>query len=156
MAVFVSVIIPVYNERAYVEEILLRVQAAALEKEILIVDDGSTDGTRVLLQGFEKARAAGHMEIPVQNGGALLALQNIRFFFQDRNQGKGARCAGASKLRAAISFSFRMPIWSTTLGTIRSCSSPFLTDGRTSFTVRAFWEGRSACTTSGITRGTNS
>ena len=88
--VFVSVIIPVYNERAYVEEILLRVQAAPLEKEILIVDDGSTDGTRALLQGFETAQAAGHAEIPVQNGGALLSLQNIRFLFQDRNQGKGA------------------------------------------------------------------
>ncbi len=86
----VSVIIPVYNERAYVEEILLRVQAAPLEKEILIVDDGSTDGTRALLQGFETAQAAGHVEIPVQNGGALLPLQNIRFLFQDRNQGKGA------------------------------------------------------------------
>ena len=89
-AVLVSVIIPVYNERAYVEEILLRVQAAPLEKDNLIVDDGSTDGTRALLHGFETAQAAGQVEIPVQNGGALLPLQNIRFLFQDRNQGKGA------------------------------------------------------------------
>lgn len=152
----VSVVIPVYNERAYVEEVLLRVQAAPLEKEILIVDDGSTDGTRALLQGFEKAQAAGHAEIPVQNGGAVLPLQNIRFFFRIETRAKGPRCAGASKLRAATSCSFRMPIWSTTLATIRSCSSPFLTGERTLCTARAFWEGRSACTTSGTTRGINS
>ena len=41
-----SVIIPVYNERATIAEILARVRAVTLEKEILIVDDGSTDGTR--------------------------------------------------------------------------------------------------------------
>ena len=45
-----SVVIPVYNERATIEEIIARVQAVRVEKEIVIVDDGSTDGTAELLQ----------------------------------------------------------------------------------------------------------
>ena len=86
----VSVVIPVYNERAYIEQVLLRVQAVDLEKEVLVIDDGSTDGTRELLHDFEQKQAAGQREIAVQNGRALLPLENIRFIFQDRNQGKGA------------------------------------------------------------------
>ena len=86
----VSVVIPVYNERAYIEQVLLRVQAVDLEKEVLVIDDGSTDGTRELLHDFEQAQAAGQREVSVQNGKALLPLENIRFIFQDRNHGKGA------------------------------------------------------------------
>ena len=86
----VSVVIPVYNERAYIEEVLLRVQAVDIEKEVLVIDDGSTDGTRELLRGFEEAQAAGQREVSVQNGRALLALEGIRIIFQDRNYGKGA------------------------------------------------------------------
>ena len=47
----ISIVIPVYNERATIEEILLRVQAVDLAKEIIVVDDGSTDGTRSFLGG---------------------------------------------------------------------------------------------------------
>ncbi len=47
-AMKVSVVIPVYNERAFIEEVLLRVQAQQLNKEILVIDDGSTDGTRAV------------------------------------------------------------------------------------------------------------
>ena len=47
---WVSVVIPVYNEMKTIEEILLRVQASDVglgkDREIVIVDDGSTDGTR--------------------------------------------------------------------------------------------------------------
>ena len=41
----ISVIIPVYNERSTINEIIARVRAVDLEKEIIVVDDGSTDGT---------------------------------------------------------------------------------------------------------------
>jgi glycosyltransferase involved in cell wall biosynthesis len=88
--VIVSVIIPVYNECAYIEEVLLRVQAVGLEKEVLVIDDGSTDGTRELLKELEKAQAAGQAEVTIKNGRALLSLEHTRFIFQDRNRGKGA------------------------------------------------------------------
>lgn len=49
-----SVIIPVYNEKATIEEIARRVKAAEPgDKEIIIVDDGSTDGTRDILKRLE-------------------------------------------------------------------------------------------------------
>jgi glycosyltransferase involved in cell wall biosynthesis len=88
--VTVSIIIPVYNERAYIEEVLLRVQATDLEKEVIVIDDGSTDGTRDLLRDLEKAQTDGRSEVPIQNGRMCLSLENIRFIFQDRNSGKGA------------------------------------------------------------------
>jgi glycosyltransferase involved in cell wall biosynthesis len=68
----VSVVIPVYNEVSTIREIVARVQAVDLDKEIIIVDDGSTDGTRELLQEIS------------------LAQKNVRVFYHDRNQGKGA------------------------------------------------------------------
>jgi dolichol-phosphate mannosyltransferase len=54
-----SVIIPVYNEKKTISEILKRIEAVNLadfscEKEIIIVDDGSTDGTKEILKTFEK------------------------------------------------------------------------------------------------------
>ncbi len=56
----VSIIIPIYNERQYVERILQRVEAAplpdGLEKEIIMVDDGSTDGTTLVLEGLHRDR----------------------------------------------------------------------------------------------------
>jgi glycosyltransferase involved in cell wall biosynthesis len=86
----VSVVIPVYNERAFIEEVLLRVQASPIEKEIILIDDKSTDGTRALLEDFDKAQSEGRREVSVQNGKARLSLSNIRFLFQQQNGGKGA------------------------------------------------------------------
>jgi glycosyltransferase involved in cell wall biosynthesis len=86
----VSVVIPVYNERAFIEEILLRVQASPIDKEIILVDDKSTDGTRALLEDLDKAQSQGKREVAVQNGRAMLSLDNIRFLFQPQNGGKGA------------------------------------------------------------------
>ena len=86
----VSVVIPVYNERAFIEEVLLRVQAVPIDKEIIVVDDKSTDGTRPLLVELDRAQSEGRREILVQNGKARLSLENFRFIFQSQNCGKGA------------------------------------------------------------------
>lgn len=66
-----TVVMPVYNERATIEEIVARVLAVPVRKELVAVDDASTDGTRETL--LELGRREGF--------GVLL---------QDRNQGKGA------------------------------------------------------------------
>jgi glycosyltransferase involved in cell wall biosynthesis len=47
-----SVVIPVYNEEETIEEIINRVIYAPYRKEIIVVDDGSTDGTRNILRGL--------------------------------------------------------------------------------------------------------
>ncbi|MEY4670110.1 MAG: hypothetical protein RL518_2809 [Pseudomonadota bacterium] len=49
----ISIIIPVFNERRTIREIVRRVKDTPYEKEIIIVDDGSTDGTRQILKAFE-------------------------------------------------------------------------------------------------------
>ena len=66
-----SVIIPVYNEVQNIREILKRVQATGLAWEILIVDDGSTDGTREILKELD-------------------GTDQIRVILHEKNQGKGA------------------------------------------------------------------
>ena len=85
-----SVVIPVYNERATIEELLTRVQSVAFEKEIIIVDDASTDGTREFLQALVQSS----QEDPaVQTSAAAagqLRTENVRVFFHEKNRGKGA------------------------------------------------------------------
>ncbi len=65
-----SVVIPVYNEKNYILEIIRRVKAVQIEKEIIIVDDCSTDGTREILEG--------------------LAAKGEKVIFHEKNMGKGA------------------------------------------------------------------
>ncbi|HEY8445472.1 MAG TPA: glycosyltransferase family 2 protein [Thermomicrobiales bacterium] len=63
-----SIVIPVYNERATIAELLRRVRATPWPKQIIIVDDGSTDGTTEALQA---EAAAGDVELivhPVNQG----------------------------------------------------------------------------------------
>lgn len=85
-----SVIIPVYNEKATIEEILRRVQDTRIRKEIVLVDDYSTDGTRQILEVILKRQASGEQVAPAQDGGDAIPLSNVRVFFQEKNQGKGA------------------------------------------------------------------
>ncbi len=66
-----SVVMPVFNERDTIEEIVRRVLAVTMRLVLIVVDDGSTDGTREQLS-------------------ALQAELGFRLFLQDRNQGKGA------------------------------------------------------------------
>lgn len=86
----VSVIIAAYNERAFIEEILRRVQAVGVAHEIVVVDDGSTDGTREWLTEMHRLQQAGETEAEILEGRSRLPLSNIRFLFQKHNQGKGA------------------------------------------------------------------
>lgn len=67
----ISVVMPIYNERATIAEILRRVRAVELDKEIICVDDHSTDGTWDILQ--EEAQVPG-----------------TRVFRHPKNRGKGA------------------------------------------------------------------
>jgi glycosyltransferase involved in cell wall biosynthesis len=77
-----SVVMPVYNEIATIHEIILRVLAVDLDKELIIVDDWSTDGTREYLQSLALSEAG---EPPASE-----KRRRLRIFFQDRNYGKGA------------------------------------------------------------------
>ena len=68
----VSVIIPLYNEVETIAEIVSLVQSAVPDKEIIIVDDGSTDGTRDRLKEIGQGQ------------------NNVNIVYHDRNKGKGA------------------------------------------------------------------
>ena len=50
-----SVVVPTFNERRWVRELIRRVRAVPIAKEIIVVDDGSTDGTRETLRELEGA-----------------------------------------------------------------------------------------------------
>jgi glycosyltransferase involved in cell wall biosynthesis len=65
-----SVIVPVFNEKATVLPLLEKVLAVPIDKEVVIVDDGSTDGTREILRAFQHP--------------------DVRIVFHEKNQGKGA------------------------------------------------------------------
>jgi glycosyltransferase involved in cell wall biosynthesis len=65
-----SVVIPVFNEKATIAEIIDRVIKVDIEKEIIVVDDGSTDGTRAILEELKP--------------------RIDRLIFMERNSGKGA------------------------------------------------------------------
>lgn len=86
----ISVVVPVYNERATIAEIVRRVQEVGIEKEILIVDDGSTDGTREFLKDLAARCNSTSGAAALPEGSSDLPTDRIRVFFQERNCGKGA------------------------------------------------------------------
>jgi len=66
-----SVIVPVFNERDTLKEIVRRIREVAIPKEIILVDDGSTDGTRELLAELD-------------------GREDLKIYYHQHNQGKGA------------------------------------------------------------------
>ncbi len=79
-----SVLIPVYNEVNTLEEAIRRVRNVQLPKEIIVVDDGSSDGSRELLNRLA-------MEAKPGND----SLNELKAYFQLTNQGKGAAIRSA-------------------------------------------------------------
>ncbi len=75
----VSVLIPVYNEERTVAEVVRRVMAVPLEKEIILVDDGSQDQSRQILDGLRQ-----------QSERTADPSNQLKVAFQPYNQGKGA------------------------------------------------------------------
>jgi glycosyltransferase involved in cell wall biosynthesis len=65
-----SIVMPCYNERDTIEAIVKRVHATPYDKEIIVVDDGSQDGTREILKRLEPEFG-------------------LRLFFHEQNRGKG-------------------------------------------------------------------
>jgi glycosyltransferase involved in cell wall biosynthesis len=65
-----SVVVPVYNERNSLLEIIQKIESVPISKEIILVDDFSTDGSRDLLRG--------------------LAKEGLKVLYHERNMGKGA------------------------------------------------------------------
>jgi glycosyltransferase involved in cell wall biosynthesis len=81
-----SVLIPVYNEERTLEEVVRRVRAVQIPKEIILVDDGSNDRSRQILSQLEEDKE--RLRDP---------LNQVKIFLQPYNQGKGAA------LRTALS-----------------------------------------------------
>src|SRR3972149_5582618 len=75
----ISIIMPVYNEKRYIEEIINRVLKTDIEKELIIVDDFSTDGTRDILS-------------------RVGANRGIKIIYHERNKGKGMAIRTALKV----------------------------------------------------------
>lgn len=73
-----SVVIPVYNEKRWITEVLRRVRMVPIPKEIILVDDLSTDGTREMLPQFED--------------------ENTKILYKKVNQGKGAALRDGFKI----------------------------------------------------------
>ena len=69
-----SIVVPVYNEKGTITQVLERIQNTPYEKEIIVVDDFSTDGTREILRSFDSSSR----------------IPSARFLYQPVNQGKGA------------------------------------------------------------------
>lgn len=85
-----SVVIPVFNERRTIEEILRRVESVDLDKEIIVVDDASSDGTREFLMELAMTADADRSSTPVLDGCCDLPTRNLKLCFLPENRGKGA------------------------------------------------------------------
>lgn len=87
IGVKLSVLMPVFNEVGTLEEAIRRVRSVRLPKEIIVVDDGSTDGSRELLNRL-RSQASPKDDI----------LNELKVILQPANQGKGAAIRTALSL----------------------------------------------------------
>jgi len=78
-----SIIVPVYNEAATIREVLKRIVLAPFAKEIIVVEDGSTDGTVKILEDLDSLKTSLAEE-------ALTAPFDLKVLSHPRNRGKGA------------------------------------------------------------------
>ena len=93
-----SIVIPIYNEKKTINEVIRRVQAVDYDKEIILVDDASTDGTQDFLKEYEQ-------------------LEKFKVVYKTKNEGKGSalragfeKAVGEIAHRAMLFFN-RETIW---------------------------------------------
>lgn len=77
-----SVVVPVYNEKTTIREIIRRIESTGLVRQIVVVDDGSADGTREILHELEKSPFSGTPTGP--------SWPEVTIRFHEKNSGKGA------------------------------------------------------------------
>lgn len=86
----VSIVIPVYNERKTIETIVSRVQKVGIQKELIIVDDGSTDGTREWLYERFGQGSTDEEKSQKEFRETCADCSRVRVLTHQHNQGKGA------------------------------------------------------------------
>ncbi len=134
----VSVLVPVYNEEKTAPTVVERVLALGdLVKEIIVVDDGSTDGTARVLDDLATRE------------------RRVRFIRLERNQGKTAAIRRARLRQPVRSSSSRTPTWNTTRPRFRRWLGRSCTTTPTSSTAAGSWcvrrRGSSTFTTTWLT-----
>ena len=127
-----SVVIPVYNEERWLAELVRRVQAVEIPKELILVNDCSTDGTPAILEQLEKQ------------------YDNVRVFHQPKNMGKGAALREGFKHCTGDLVIVQDADWEYDPAEYPKLIQPIL-DGRADVVVRLALHRRAAtaCSTSG-------
>jgi glycosyltransferase involved in cell wall biosynthesis len=103
----ISVVMPIYNERATLREIVERVLSVPMESELLCVDDGSTDGSSEILAGLQREYAA------------------VRVLLQPKNMGKGAALRRGIQEATGDVVIFKTQTWNTIPRNTQCCCNLF-------------------------------
>ncbi len=143
-----SVIIPAYNEKNFIAELLRRVGDSPLADYMVIIDDASTDGTRQFLEDLQRRQANGERSLELEGGGQL-RIDRMQFLFQDHNQGKGAALRRGFKEATGDVLLVQDADLEYDPKEYPKLAAPM------SSMARGSWVARSACTYSGTTLGTS-